>query len=208
MRPLILAAVAALLCVGAARAAELQPPSSGARIVAVGNHAMSDYIGDGHNLIAIGDYTQIPNGMSDYINIGNQVCLHNGLTVICPENPGDPEWLRKALPKQPYQPTPRMVMGLLERIGVYFQHETDPAAAPILTQVGDDLINGKHSLALGYCAGPPRGTPWPTHGNILIGAGTAAPDWHVNNFVNIGNTICFWRDTLKVAKCPPPQKCD
>jgi hypothetical protein len=48
------------------------------------------------------------------------------------------------------------------------------------------------------------GTDWPTRGNILIGAFTRAPDWKVSNFVNIGNTICFWRDTEKTAPCPPP----
>lgn len=37
---------------------------------------------------------------------------------------------------------------------------------------------------------------------ILLGAFTTAPP-HANGFVNIANSLCFWRDTLQRAECPP-----
>ena len=40
--------------------------------------------------------------------------------------------------------------------------------------------------------------------NILIGAYTEVPAPDTCNFVNIGNRLCFWRDTGELAPVPPP----
>lgn len=40
--------------------------------------------------------------------------------------------------------------------------------------------------------------------DILIGDYTSAPHG-MNGFVNLANTLCFWRDTGVVETCPPPE---
>ena len=61
------------------------------------------------------------------------------------------------------------------------------------------LSIGHYSIAIGICAG------WEGMGrnDILIGICTRLPTPTTNDFVNIGNKLCFWRTTGERADCPP-----
>ena len=39
-------------------------------------------------------------------------------------------------------------------------------------------------------------------GNILVGNGVDVPDPNAKGFVNIANTLCFWRTTGERVSCP------
>jgi hypothetical protein len=160
--------------------------------IAIGYNALAA----GNNTIALGDQTQTPDGINDYVNLGNEICIHKSQNIPCPNGfSGDP--------------SPENIMRILYSIGKRFSQERDPddpRVAELLQPIGKDLMEGRHSLALGYCAGPPGNVEDSTR-NILLGSFTTTPTRQSNNFVNIDNMICFWRDTLNKVDCPPPQKC-
>lgn len=61
--------------------------------------------------------------------------------------------------------------------------------------------DGSCVMAIGRCAAASM-----THvrRGIAIGDYTRLPEGS-SGFVNIGNKICFWRDTKQWADCPPPE---
>lgn len=64
------------------------------------------------------------------------------------------------------------------------------------------LSTGKGDTVIGACAGKSLlDGSW----NVLVGDHTATPTPHTSNFVNIGNRLCFWRDTGERVACPPPE---
>lgn len=149
-----------LIASGAAQAGD--PHADGPQFtVAVGNHALSDYAGAGHDLVAFGNGAQIPDGVSNYINLGGILCWHEKRLVGCAASPLTPKWFRDAagpIEPPPLGDDPRLVLYVLKLIGATFMHEDDPQSAQALKAIGDDLISGNHSLAIGECAGPPPGT--------------------------------------------------
>src|ERR1700677_2692371 len=109
-----------------------------------------------------------------------------------------------------------LFVGML-LIGAAADKATQPAATPaelkdaaaIIQQAVDDVKGsrfslddnrcgagtftntGSYSTAIGYCAG------WGGLGSrdILVGACTRLPTPTTDDFVNIGNKLCFWRTT-------------
>lgn len=57
------------------------------------------------------------------------------------------------------------------------------------------------TIAVGTCSGASLTTE---SMDILVGDHTSAPVGK-DGFVNIGNKLCFWRDTGTVVDCPPPE---
>ena len=173
---------------------------SGAFTTALGDHAMADYTGTGHDILALGNFTQVPNGVSNYVNLDNIICLHDGKSTVCPGQ------------RVATAPTPANIMEVIQKVATEFQDKSDPVsrtdsrtdtARSMLAAIGAELQDGNHNDAIGVCAGPASRTAWSTHGNLLLGASTTSPNG-VSNFVNTANTICFWRDTLNTAPCPSP----
>lgn len=66
----------------------------------------------------------------------------------------------------------------------------------------ENLTTGKRNMVAGACAGTSLRT---ASDDILIGAYTAAPTPDTSGFVNIGNKLCFWRDSGQRVACPPPE---
>ena len=91
---------------------------------------------------------------------------------------------------------------------------TNPAASPAdvplfspicIIAVGRGALQSattmQNTIAIGECSGASLTTE---SRDLLIGDYTAAPKGK-NGFVNIGNQVCFWRDSGTVVPCPPPE---
>jgi hypothetical protein len=74
--------------------------------------------------------------------------------------------------------------------------------------VESTVFSGHWDVTVGTCAGHYlSGGSY----NILLGDFTRAPKPDSSYFVNMGNKVCWWRDTGKRAPCPPPitpKQCD
>lgn len=108
------------------------------------------------------------------------------------------------------EPTATELKGIAESIRPALIESLGPyIATPTLEQsvcVGIDacafLTTGKGDTVVGACAGRSLlDGSW----NVLVGDHTATPTPHTSNFVNIGNRLCFWRDTGARVACPPPE---
>ena len=62
---------------------------------------------------------------------------------------------------------------------------------------------GTGNIFIGICAGATSFLFGDN--NILVGAYTSVPSATISGFVNLGNALCFWRDTGERVDCPPPE---
>lgn len=75
----------------------------------------------------------------------------------------------------------------------------------VLIGLGAGLVLkiGNRNVIVGACSGISleEGSS-----NLLVGDHTATPTPFTSGFVNLGNKLCFWRETGAQADCPPPEK--
>jgi hypothetical protein len=80
-----------------------------------------------------------------------------------------------------------------------------PGAKSCIVAIGEGALLSatimNDTIAIGRCSGASLTTE--SH-DLLIGAYTSAPKGK-DGFVNIGNKLCFWRDSGATATCPPPE---
>lgn len=70
----------------------------------------------------------------------------------------------------------------------------------------DGQITGADNVFVGMCVMNIKKWPHvPGSRNILVGNYTSMPTASTNDFVNIANRLCFWRDTGQRVDCPPPE---
>jgi hypothetical protein len=98
---------------------------------------------------------------------------------------------------------------LVETLGAIDKCPAKPGASDTtpfcIVAVGEGALPNattmSNTIAVGRCVGTSLTTE---SYDILIGDNTTAP-LHRDGFVNIGNRLCFWRDTGERAACPAPE---
>lgn len=76
--------------------------------------------------------------------------------------------------------------------------------AVLIKDTAPPLLVGSWNLAVGSFAGASMTTQ-----NRAIALGSCTAVRLGDGFVNLGNRLCFWRDTGTIVDCPPPEpECD